>query len=113
MTYLEKIKQKLKNKITELEEKQHEAFLNYQDTGYAKYENQRYKAEHEAEEISKFLYAEENTKRYKNDCAEYQNFVTGLKQRIEDLKVEYPSKTYPDVDYILGRIYTYIINHEP
>lgn len=35
MTYLEKEKAKLEKKIDELEEKEHEAFLIYQDTGYA------------------------------------------------------------------------------
>ena len=113
MTYLEKEKEKLKKKIEELSEKEHEEFLNYQDTGYAKYENRRYKAEKEASEISQFLYAEDETKRYKCMVNEYLMFVEGLKKKIENLKKEYPAKDYPDIDGILGRVYSYIIQEEP
>ena len=113
MTYLEKLKQKLKDKLSELEEKEHEAFLNYQDTGYTKYENQRYKYEHEAEEISRFLYAQENAEDYKRKLREYQNFIEGLKKKIENLEEEYPRKTYPEYNYILGRVISYILQEEP
>lgn len=113
MTYLEKEKAKLEKKIDELKEKEDEAFLNYQDTGYTKYENQRYKYEHEAEEISRFLYAQENSERYKNEVLEYQKFIEGLKKKIADLKKDYPAKIYPDIDNILGRVYSHIINNEP
>ena len=113
MTYLEKEKVKLEKKIVELGEKEEEAFLNYQDTGYAKYENQRYKYEHEAEEISKFLYAQENAEDYKRKLREYQNFIEGLKKKIADLKKDYPAKIYPDIDNILGRVYSYILQEEP
>lgn len=113
MTYLEKEKVKLEKKIVELGEKEEEAFLNYQDTGYTKYENQRYKYEHEAEEISKFLYAQENAEDYKRKLREYQNFIEGLKKKIADLKKDYPAKIYPDIDNILGRVYSYILQEEP
>lgn len=112
MTFLEKEKEKLEKKLKELEEKEHEEFLNYMDSGEAKYENRRYKAEMEADEITKFLYAQENAEQYKKKVREYENFVDGLKKKIQDLKKEFPAKIYPDVDHILGRVYTYIVNRE-
>ena len=113
MTYLEKEKAKIEKKIKELQEKEHEEFLNFMDTGEAKYDNRRYKAEKEAEELSKFLYAEQDTKRYKDKCQEYELFIQKLKAKINQLKKEYPAKTYPDIDQILGRVYTTVINEEP
>lgn len=113
MTYLEKEKAKLEKKLKELEEKEHEEFMNYQDSGEAKYENRRYKAEMEAEEISRFLYAQENAERYKNEVYEYQKFIEGLKKKIADLKKDYPAKIYPDIDNILGRVQSYILQEEP
>lgn len=113
MTYLEKEKAKLEKKIAELDEKEREAFMSYQDSGYVRYENQRYKYEHEAEEISRFLYAQENAEKYKKDVREYQKFIEGLKKKITDLKRDYPAKIYPDIDNILGRVYSYILQEEP
>lgn len=113
MTYLEKEKAKLEKKLKELEEKKYEAFMSYQDSGYARYENQRYKYEHEAEEISRFLYAQDNAEDYKRKLREYQKFIEGLKKKIEGLEEEYPRKTYPEYNYILGRVVSYIVQEEP
>lgn len=106
--WLEKEKHKMRSKLEDLDNKQHEEFLNYMDTGEAKYENRRYKAEHEAEEISKFLYAEENAERYKKKCREYEDFIQRIKDKIQQLKKEYPGINYPDADYVLSRIYSLI-----
>ena len=112
MNYLDKEKEKLKNKIKDLEEKEYEEFMNFQDTGYQKYENRRYKYEQEKEEISKFLYAEETTSYYKNKLNDYKDLFDRLKTKIEKLKQEYPRNLYPDVDHVLGRLYSDLFNND-